>query len=59
MGEIAIRQRHLPLAVVRDRTADAPAKEDNYALEPPKGYMVCGCWELKWKFPIKLPSTRE
>jgi hypothetical protein len=27
-----------------------PAKESNYALESPRGYIVLGCWELKRKF---------
>jgi len=29
-----------------------PAKENNYAAEPPKGYIVPGCWGLKRKFPV-------
>src|ERR1017187_5904202 len=29
-----------------------PAKENNDALEPPKGYIVSGCWELKRKFRL-------
>jgi hypothetical protein len=30
-----------------------PAKENNYALESLKGYIVSGCWELKRKFRMK------
>jgi hypothetical protein len=30
-----------------------PAKENIYALEFLKGYIVSGCWELKRKFRIK------
>ena len=26
------------------------AKKNKYALEPPKGYIVSGCWQLKRKF---------
>jgi hypothetical protein len=29
-----------------------PAKENIYALESPKGYIVSGCWELKRKFRV-------
>ena len=29
-----------------------PAKENNDALEPPKGYTVLGCWGLKRKFRL-------
>ena len=29
-----------------------PAKENNYALESQKGYIVWGCWELKRKFRV-------
>ncbi|HZL69889.1 MAG TPA: hypothetical protein VFC29_21465, partial [Candidatus Limnocylindrales bacterium] len=45
------------------RRAQGPAKGNNYALEPRKGYTVWGCWELKRKFRLNkygaqmAPST--
>jgi hypothetical protein len=35
-----------------------PAKENNYALESPKGYIVSGCWELKRKFRLRLSGRK-
>jgi hypothetical protein len=32
-----------------------PAKENIYALESQKGYIVPGCWELKREFRMKVP----
>ena len=36
-----------------------PAKENIYALESPKGYMVLGYWELKWKFQVRSLRARS
>ncbi len=36
-----------------------PAKENNHALEPPKGYIVSGCRELKRKFRINMPIAQQ